>query len=606
MTILKLNLKNKKEKMTYKYSWDLEKYFYKSVDDIAFKSDLDAVLQDLKNFIKKYKWEIKKFEKAEQLLKFYEEDEKISLKLNKIFHFVFYLNSLNTQDQTIIKKIMELEHMFVEIQNELLFVDEEFKKLGAKKLLQFSKDKKLENYKYYLIEKARNLKYLLSKKEEKLLNEYQGFNSQIENLYNEFSNGMEFEIDWKKVTEWEVRSMRSSKDPIKRRKAYKILKQEYNKQYPKTVLANIYSSFVKNRLFDVKIRKYKTVMEPRNISENLDNEVVDLLMSEVMANYGLFQRYVQIKSKFLWQNLPLEIEDIFAPIVESVANFTPEQAIEKHLKVMKKFDKDFYDYSLDLLENARVDFNPKTWKRWWAFASYSKWQESFVLLNFTWKLNDISTLSHEFGHAIHGKLSQKQNEKVYDSPLSLAETASIFNEMLLSEDLLSDDKLTKNDKIFLLESKLGEIFSTIFRQIQYVDFEKTVHEKIQKWEQFSHEDYCKLRRKTQEKMSGNTIKYDVPAEQESWWSWIPHIFHTPFYCYAYAFWNILTFSLYWNYKKQGKKFVQDYKKILESGWSTPPKELLQKYWIDITSKKFYKNAFEQIEKMLDELEELAN
>jgi oligoendopeptidase F len=105
-------------------------------------------------------------------------------------------------------------------------------------------------------------------------------------------------------------------------------------------------------------------------------------------------------------------------------------------------------------------------------------------------------------------------------------------------------------------------------------------------------------------MTWITIKYDVKAEEENSWSMIPHIFHTPFYCYAYAFWNILTFSLYNKYKKEWKKFIKDYKEILASGWSIPPKELLEKYWIDITKKEFYKNAFNEIENMLNMLAKL--
>ncbi len=594
--------------MTYKYNWNLEKYFYNWIDDKNLENDLKSVIQDIQNFIKKYKWKIQNFQKAEEVLQYYQDDEKISLKLNKIFHYLFYKNSLNTQDQAIIKKTMEVENLFVEIQNQLLFVQEEFKKLGKTKLKEFSESPILKSYKYLLDDKIKSLKHILSKKEEKLLNELSPIDNQIENLYNEFHSWLSFKIklNWenKVLTEDEVRSLRSNPDPKIRRLAYKTLREVYWKKWNKTVLSNIYSTFVKQWWLSVKLRKYKTVMEPRNISEWLDNKVVDLLMQQVMENYYLFQRYVWLKAKLLWKKLPLAIQDIQAPVVESKTKFTKEQAIQKHLDVMKDFDETFYNYSVDLLKKWRVDFDPKQWKRWGAFASYSKWQESFVLLNFTWKLNDISTLSHEFGHAIHGHLSQIQPEAVYDSPLSLAETASIFNEMLLSEHLLNDKNLTKEDKINLLENKLGDVFSTIFRQIQYVDFEKQVHTNIQQNKQFSHQDYCKTWRNTQEKMTWKSIKYDVKAEEESSWSMIPHIFHTPFYCYAYAFGNILTFSLYNKYKTEWKKFVQDYKQILSSGGSIPPKELLAQFGIDITKNKFYQDAFKEIEKMLNLLESL--
>jgi len=300
----------------------------------------------------------------------------------------------------------------------------------------------------------------------------------------------------------------------------------------------------------------------------------------------------------------LAVWNILAPIwEEKQVNY--QEAINMHLEVMKNFDEDFYNYSLDLLENGRVDFFPKIWKRWGAYASYDKDLPSFVLLNFTNKLNDVFTLTHEFGHAIHWWLSQVQPQSVYHSTLSLAETASIFNEMLLSDYLLSSDKLSKNEKIKLLESKLWDVFATIFRQIQYVDFERQVHEKILNNQELSYTDFCKLRRSTQEKMSGKMIKYDVPPEEENTFLMIPHIFHTPFYCYSYAFGNILVFSLFNKYKKEWKKFVEDYKKILKAGGSIPPKQLLAKFGIDISSDEFYNMAFEEIKKMLNELERLV-
>ena len=594
--------------MTYKYNWDLEKYFYKNINDEKLEKDLQYSIQEIKDFIKKYKWNIKKINKAEELLNFYKDNEKSGKKLNKIFHYLFYLNSLESQNQDVIKKLMEVENMFTELQKELTFVDEEFKEIGEKKLIEFANSELLTQYKYHILHKAKSLKYILSEKEEKLITEFSNIDSQVENLYNEFHNGLTFkmEIDGEKktLTEEEVRSYRSHKDPEIRRKAYKSLREVYWKRESKVVLSNLYSTFVKNWLFNVKTRWYETPIQIRNISEDMEDDVVSMLIEQVKNNYHLFQKYIWLKAKLLDKNLPLEIEDVFAPVTDSKSEFTAEQAINTHLEVMKNFDKDFYDYSKDLLKNWRVDFFPKEWKRWGAYASYSKDQESFVLLNFTKKLNDIFTLTHEFGHAIHGHLSQVQPDEVYDSPLSLAETASIFNEMLLSKYLLNKKDLTKEDKIYLLESKLGDIFATIFRQIQYVDFELEIHNWILNWKQYSHEDYCKTWREKQELMSWKTLKYDVKPEEENSWSMIPHIFHTPFYCYSYAFGNILTFSLYNKYEKEWEKFIKDYKQILASWWSIPPKELLAKFNIDITKKEFYENAFTQIENMLNTLEKL--
>lgn len=182
-------------------------------------------------------------------------------------------------------------------------------------------------------------------------------------------------------------------------------------------------------------------------------------------------------------------------------------------------------------------------------------------MNFTGKLRDVSTISHELGHAIHGHLSQFQEAPVYDSPLSLAETASIFSEMLLGEKIKS--LVSQDEYREYLNERLGDVFATIFRQVQYVIFERGVHTEIHKGNELSYKDLNLLWRTEQEKMNGGFIVYDTSAEEESGWSMIPHIYHTPFYCYAYAFGNLLTFALY-NKVQDGSLSKEDYKDILRA------------------------------------------
>jgi oligoendopeptidase F len=203
----------------------------------------------------------------------------------------------------------------------------------------------------------------------------------------------------------------------------------------------------------------------------------------------------------------------------------------------------------------------------------------FVLLNFTGKLRDVSTISHELGHAIHGHLSQVQEAPVYDSPLSMAETASIFSEMLLGEKVKS--MVSKEEYKDYLNERLSDIFATIFRQVQYVIFERKVHDIIHSGQEVTYKELNSMWRSEQEKLYGWTVAYDVEGEEESGWSMIPHIFHTPFYCYAYAFGNLLTFALYHKVHVEKSLSVEDYKDILRSGWSERPRDLLNRYGIDI-------------------------
>ncbi len=185
----------------------------------------------------------------------------------------------------------------------------------------------------------------------------------------------------------------------------------------------------------------------------------------------------------------------------------------------------------------------------------------------------------------------------------MAETASIFSEMLLGEKVKS--LVSTEEYREYLNERLGDIFATIWRQVQYVIFERQVHEQIHKGDELSYKDLNTLWRSEQDKLYGGIVRYDTDAENESGWSMIPHIFHTPFYCYAYAFGNLLTFALY-NKVQSGELTKEDYKDILRSGGSERPRDLLAKYNIDIASPEFYRAGLREVEKMVEEFEQLID
>lgn len=184
----------------------------------------------------------------------------------------------------------------------------------------------------------------------------------------------------------------------------------------------------------------------------------------------------------------------------------------------------------------------------------------------------------------------------------MAETASIFAEMLLGEkvkSLVSQDEYRE-----YLNERLGDIFATIFRQVNYVTFERQVHEQIHSGVELTYKELNALWRAEQEKLYAGSVQFDVPAEDESGWSMIPHIYHTPFYCYAYAFGNLLTFALYNKVHTEKTLSVEDYKDILRAGGSERPRDLLGRYGIDIASPEFYQAGIREVERMVEEFEGL--
>jgi oligoendopeptidase F len=499
----------------------------------------------------------------------------------------------------------EIESIGLTIANLLLFIDQEWKSLGRERILKLAHHAKLSPYKNALVREANALKYILTEAEERVINEASRPLASFVKIFDELTNAFSFRMKvdgvTKTLTEEEIRAYRTNPDRTIRKASTQAIRAVYGTAYHQIVLGNVYAGIVKSCSADVNLRGYTSVMEPQNIAEELDNDVVKMLINQVRAAYPLYARFLRIKRKKLGFK-KLHVWDTSAPFTKIEKTYSFETAVSMLLETYRAFDPEFEAYAKEMLDDGRVDVFPKQGKTKGAFASYRHGDKSFILLNHTNKLRDVATLAHEMGHAIHGYYSQKQKSAVYGSSLCLAETASIFSEMLLGEQILKT--LNESEKTEYYNERIQDAFATIFRQIQYILFEKRVHEAIHDGKELTYKEFNALWREEQVALSGNEITYDIPAEKESAWSVIPHIFHTPFYCYAYSFGNTLVYALWNRYQKEGNKFNTTFKNILSAGGSLPPRELLGQYGIDITSSSFYTNAISEIEKMIALLEKL--
>jgi oligoendopeptidase F len=625
--------------MPYPTSWNLDRYFYSSFDDLRLAADIAQILPITKAFSEKYQDKFAKFTEPSEMLEFYQTYTALSYDMGVASYYLFYRSSLDTQDLAVTKRMGEVDYIYTEASNQMLWVAQGWKDIGYDRIMEWSRAPELARYRNDLVSTADGIKYILGEGEERVLNMKSRPLGLAGSLHDELTGSYEYmmTIDGveKTLTEEEVRSYRQHPDRAVREDSYRSLRRVYNSKQNQISLGNIYTSIVKDYVSEIDMRGYsKNVMAQRNLSEEMDDEVVDMLLSEVERAYPVYQRFLRAKAGMLGLDTPFvkgdkgdlvseqnpqshlgrdssftkeltetfSVWDVGAPLGQADKDFTFDEAYDLHLSVMRDFDQDFYDYSLRMIEEERIDAFPCAGKRGWAFASYRKWDESFVLLNFTWKLRDVSTISHELGHAIHGHLSQVQEAPVYDSPLSMAETASIFSEMLLGEKVKS--LVSAEEYKEYLNERLGDIFSTIFRQIQYITFEREVHEQIYRGEELSYKDLNVLWRREQEKLYGGVVRYDVEWEDESGWSMIPHIYHSPFYCYAYAFGNLLTFALYHKVHGEWSLSVEDYKDILRAGGSERPRDLLARYGIDIASPEFYRAGLAEVERMVEEFEKL--
>jgi oligoendopeptidase F len=321
------------------------------------------------------------------------------------------------------------------------------------------------------------------------------------------------------------------------------------------------------------------------------------MMEVTEEHYHLAQDYFRLKAKLL--GLPrIALYDQYAPLGKEARSFRYAQARELILEAFQSFDPSFRRLAAEFFANSWVDAEVRNGKRGGAFcASPSPKLHPYILCNYDDHLRDVMTLAHELGHGLHGCLSRKQNYFNYDTPLTTAETASVFAEMLVFDDLLAR-QTDSQARIALVGGKLEDIFATVFRQNVLTRFEETAFAARQE-KRLTPETLGKLWIEANEKYYGDAV--DMPDGYRWGWSYIPHFIHSRFYCYSYVFGQLLVLALYRMYKDQGKSFVPKYLALLEAGGSDSPEALLRPMGVDIHDREFWRKGFEEIANSSGEL-----
>lgn len=581
--------------------WDLEKYFYSSITDDRIKNDLNVFLKKSDIFIEKYKNKISDLSDDDFLI-FLEEMDGLSVDAEKVMVYMGFASSLDSQNQDIQKESARISKILSDYNEKFLFIDEEYKKMGFKKFEYLWHLEIMSPYKNYLKNTGTNIQYLLGEPEEKVIIKLSS--AYGNNLYEELTTSFEFSFNGEKISEDEIRTLRESQDREVRKEAFKALADMYLLKQNQIVFGNLYSLVCKDNIADIELRKFNTVMSQRNISEELSDNTVDNLLNAVSDNYGLYHMFLEKKAAIL-RLKQLENYDIYAPYpIETEAEaLSFEEGWELYKKTIENVDPLLHSFSEEMLSGGRISVYPKQGKASGAYAQYTKSIPEFVLLNWSNTYSDVTTLAHELGHAFHGNLSKIQKNLVYNTPLTLAETASIFNETLMFETLL-ETTTDKNAKKKLICSRLEDIFGTIFRQVAYVMFEKRCHESFQTNQPLTYGDYNKIWYEEMTRLMGPIVNLDENLIKFGWSS-ISHVFHTPFYCYTYAFGNLISLNLYQNYKNSSdkKEFIKKYHEFLSAGGSDTPENLLSKIFNMKFDEEFYRLAFVNIGELIKKLDE---
>ena len=576
--------------------WNL-KEFYDSYKSEKIETDIEKIRSSTINFNKKYKNTLKNLSNK-KIIQSIKEFEKIEERIGKLKSYIYLIYCTNQLDTEIVAFYQKVNEQLTNIDSNLLFFCLELNSLSEKKI------NVLEGNRFFVwLKNLRKFKNYQKKEEiEKILldKNLTSSNSWIR-LFDQTMAGIKFSFKNKNLNESEILNLLSSSNSSTRKLAAKSfssgLKSNIN------IFSIITNTLSKDLDIDREIRGFKFSESFRHLNNQVEKKDVDCLTETVIENYKtLSHRYYRYKAK-KFNVSKLEYWDRNAPYPnQKEIKINWNEAKKIVLEAYSRFDIRVSDIANEFFEKSWIDAKVVKGKTSGAFSHPTvPSSHPFILLNFQNKLRDVMTLAHELGHGVHQYLANKQGYLLSDTPLTIAETASVFGEMLTFQSILKNCK-TETDKKNILRSKIEDMLNTVVRQISFFSFERLLHEQRISGE-LTVDQINNIWMETQSKSLGKAIKLN--DDYKYLWSYIPHFIHSPFYVYAYAFGDCLVNSLYAKYEQGYKDFNNKYINLLKSGGSKNYKVLLRDFNLDPEKKEFWQDGLNIIKNMIDELEQLG-
>jgi oligoendopeptidase F len=586
-------------------AWNLSDLFA-DYNDPAITSVLDEAAAEAKAFAQTYRGTINVpgGPDAEHLRAGLEEFESLQDKMSRPAVYATLLFSADTSKPEHRNLQQHVEQRLTSTQNELLFFSLEWLELSDADADKLSDHPVLESYHHYLTNARRYQPHKLSEAEERIVNEKDVTGvSAWQRLYAEITSGLSFpmEIDGvqQQLTLDAVLSLMYDSDRAVRQQAFTKLFEVLG-DHAQT-LAYIYNTLVQDKLTMDRLRIYPDPMAQRNLDNEIEPDVVKTMLEVVEQNYTLAQRYFTLKAKLL--DLPrLQIYDQYAPIGEVSIKMSYEEAQTVILEAFTAFDPSFRETANLFFERNWIDAEIRPGKRGGAFCMpYPPSLHPYILCNYTDKLRDVMTVAHELGHGIHFWMARKQSLLNFSPTLPLAETASVFGEMLTFEHLLEHEQ-DRGNKLALVCGKIEDIFATVFRQNILTRFEQDVFA-ARAANRLTPEQLGQHWIAANQRYYGDAV--ETTGGYELGWSYIPHFINSPFYCYSYVFGELLVLALYGMYREQGQAFVPRYLSLLEAGGSQAPSAALAELGVDLHDPGFWQLGFQELQRLIEWAEELA-
>ncbi|MCP3959174.1 MAG: M3 family oligoendopeptidase [bacterium] len=511
--------------------------------------------------------------------------------------------SSDTQSSMALGHRNRIQQVLTRLQNRILFFELWWKNLEDEEADRLLPGEGEVDLRHYLLELRRFKPFTLDERSEQIINtkNANGINA-VMTLYSMLTNRREYvvEIDGetRTLTEGEMRSQFYSPDPDLRAETYRELFKKYEED--SHILAQIYANRARDWHTEyVELRGMPSAISVRNMRNDIPDAAVETLLDVVHRNAPLFQEYFKLKGKWLGIE-PLRRYDLYAPLAESNQVVSFDDAVTTVLDTFRSFDERFAGLAERVFADNHIDSEIRKGKRSGAFCAtvlpeFTPW----VMINYTDKVRDVATLAHELGHAVHSMMAEHHSHLTQHPSLPLAETASVFSEMLITDRLLAEesDPMARRE---LLAAAVDDVYATVMRQTFFVRFELAAHEAI--LANKSAEDLFDLYLENLREQFGDSMAISPELRYE--WVSIPHLFNTPFYCYAYSFGQLLVLALYRRYQQEGDAFKPGYFRLLSYGGSARPTEILSEIGIDIADAEFWQGGFDVVRGMLDELKSI--
>ncbi len=527
--------------------------------------------------------------------------ESIATLKNRVEAYAMLFYAENTLNPTALNLRDRVDQVLTDSGNRCLFFELWFKDLPdavAAELIAQSGEL------HYFLETMRRFKpFTLSEAEEKIINskDVNGIDALMA-IYEMVTSGFKYNLEvdgqTKSLTRDELAGYFSSPSAEIRERAYHELYRIY--QANSTVLAQMYIHRARDwHTEGIQLRGYSSPIAARNLDNDLPDPVIETLLSVCRRNAGLFQRYFELKRRWLGLG-QMRRYDIYAPLTPSGKTYEFNAAAQMVMDSYTAFSPDVAALARRVFDENHLDSEIRTGKMGGGFCySVIPGLTPWLLVNYNGRAHDVATLAHELGHAIHNMLASRHSVLTQQASLPLAETASVFGEMLLTDRLLDQEK-DPAVRREILANALDAAYMTVMRQAYFTIFEKDAHAMIVEGRT--------LDELTDHYLAGLHEQFgpNVQVGDEFRWEWIgvPHFFQLPFYTYAYSFGQLLVLALYQQYRLEGEAFLPRYLRILSYGGSEAPLKILTEAGLDVTSPDFWQGGFTVLERMLAELEQM--